>query len=61
MTEPQIHNAARIAGFDLSLPQLQVEMPSVVNRNHAAQFKPLGGKRYRITELGESKLAEAGL
>lgn len=61
MTESQLLNHVRQVGFDVALPALQVELRAICDRNNAAAFAPLGGRRYRITELGESKLAEAGL
>jgi hypothetical protein len=53
--------AARLAGFDVTLPALQVELRALGDQNVIAAFTPLSGKRYRLTAIGESKLAEAGL
>ena len=61
MTEQQLLNHATVSGFDLSLPQLQVELRGLSNLNYIAPFSPLGGKRYMITDIGASKLAQAGL
>ena len=59
--ESGLANAARLAGFDLTLAELGVELRAVADENLIAAFTPLGGKRWRITALGESQLAEAGL
>jgi hypothetical protein len=61
LNEDQLLLAQRIAGFDLSLPALQVELRALADQNVIAAFTPLSGKRYRLTAIGESKLAEAGL
>lgn len=53
---------ARMAGFELSLPELERELRQLADENLIASFTPaLGAPRYRITGLGESKLVEAGL
>lgn len=53
---------ARMAGFELSLPELRSELWALADKAWIVSFSPpLGGTRYRITELGSSKLREQGL
>lgn len=61
MPETGLVSSARLAGFDVALPALQVELRALADQNLIAAYAPFGGKRYRITELGMSKLAEAGI
>ncbi len=61
LSESGLANSARLAGFTLTVPELAVELRTLGDQNLIAAFTPLGGRRWRITALGESQLAEAGL
>lgn len=56
-------NDSRMAGFDaLTLPELERELRNLADQRWVIAFSPpIGGQRYRLTEIGASKLREAGL
>lgn len=60
--EDRLLTDARMAGFgDITMPVLQSELRTLADRNWIISFSPIGAKRYRATDLGKSKLVEAGL
>ena len=47
---------------DLAIPALEIALRELADKSWAASFQsPLSGKRWRITALGISVLAEEGL
>lgn len=61
-TAELLRNDALIAGFDLSLPALRVELRTLADKGWIAEIpQPLGSTRYRITALGRSILEEQRL
>ena len=61
-TAELLRTDALIAGFDLSLPALRVELRLLADKGWLAEVPaPLGSTRYRITALGRSILEEQGL
>lgn len=61
--EPVLLTQVRIAGHrDLTVPELQLDLRTLADAGHALRMPgTLGGDRWRITDLGLSKLTEAGL
>ncbi len=61
--EPVLLTQVRLAGHrDLTLPQLQLELRGLADEGLALRLPgSLGGDRWRITDLGDSKLTEAGV
>lgn len=61
-TADALLNDARMQGHTLTLPGLAAELRLLGDKNWIAPMAlELGPHRWRITALGESKLAEAGL
>ncbi|WP_221029913.1 hypothetical protein [Actomonas aquatica] len=62
MPADRLLNGVRIAGFTTDLPTLNSHLRMLCDRSWVAGWESgLGGRRYRITGLGESQLTEAGL
>jgi hypothetical protein len=61
--EPVLLTQVRLAGHrDLTVPELQTELRSLADQGLTLRLpNSLGGDRWRITDLGLSKLTEAGV
>ncbi len=62
LPDMQLLTAARVGGHaDLTRPELLATLRDLADDRAVAPFSQISGRRWRITALGESQLAEAGL
>jgi hypothetical protein len=62
LPEERLLNEARMAGHELTLPALRVELRALCDKGWASEMAQIiGGPRFRITALGRSALEEMGL
>ncbi len=61
LPEGELVNAARLAGFDVTLPELMPVLRNLVQDGLVSRLDTITGRRARLTDLGADKLREAGL